>query len=121
MRVALAAPTASAARETVGRVLGDQPRETADTARLLTSELVANALQHGGGVEEVIVQRLENVLRVEVLDSSPRLPTTANPSPSQTRGRGLLLVAALATRWAAEPAVQGKVVSFELQLADRPR
>jgi anti-sigma regulatory factor (Ser/Thr protein kinase) len=116
MRVALAAPTASSARDAVGRVLLDQSRDTADTAKLLTTELVANAIVHGGGVEEVIVERRGDLLRVEVADGNPALPTAAKPPPAQTSGRGLLLVAALATRWSAELAAKGKVVSFELQL-----
>jgi hypothetical protein len=36
----------------------------------------------GGGVEEVVVQRLDGVVRVEVLDTNTELPTASSPTPA---------------------------------------
>ncbi|MFD8596302.1 ATP-binding protein [Kitasatospora sp. NPDC059646] len=91
--------------------------ELADTAELLTSELVTNALVHTGkGAEFDAVLTAEQRLRVEVHDRTSRLPGRRPPSESATSGRGLLLVEALADDWGVQLRGDGKVTWFELSV-----
>jgi len=92
----------------------------ADTAELLTSELVTNALQHTdrGAVLTAMLspERRSRRLRVEVRDFVPRHPRLRAPGDQVTSGRGLLLVQALADAWGVRPEGTGKVVWFELSV-----
>ncbi|MEU3351032.1 ATP-binding protein [Streptomyces sp. NPDC037389] len=112
----------------------------ADTAELLVSELVTNALVHTDG-GAVVTARLtggpaasvKGRLRVEVRDFLARHPTLRAPAigpqgrkgerggageadvdTAATSGRGLLLVHALADGWGVRTHGVGKSVWFEL-------
>ncbi|HEY5835206.1 ATP-binding protein [Streptomyces sp.] len=91
-----------------------------DTAELLATELLTNALQHTGG-GAVLTATLSpgpaHRLRVEVRDSSARRPagrTNETDGEYGTSGRGLLLVQALADSWGVYARGSGKVIWFEL-------
>ncbi|RKE18492.1 ATP-binding protein [Streptomyces sp. TLI_171] len=92
--------------------------ELADTAELLASELVTNALVHTGkaAVFDAVLTG-EQRLRVEVEDRTSRLPGRRNPGETATNGRGLLLVEALADDWGVQLRGDGKVTWFELSAA----
>jgi hypothetical protein len=85
-------------------------------APLLVTELVANALDHvqgaAGPTLEVAVS--DGWLRIAVVDASPVRPVVREPGHGQPRGRGLLLVTAIADRWGSEDHRGGKIVWFEL-------
>ncbi|MFD3553769.1 ATP-binding protein [Streptomyces goshikiensis] len=71
-----------------------------DSARLLLSELVTNAFQHGAG--EVVDVRLYFTAAyfcIEVHDGSPWVPRRYPDEPLAKGGRGLYLVDALADAW----------------------
>lgn len=71
-----------------------------DDTLLLISELVTNGLRYGVGRQ--IVFRLvlsARLLMVEVDDSSPARPEIREATPDAVRGRGLILVDALAGAW----------------------
>jgi anti-sigma regulatory factor (Ser/Thr protein kinase) len=87
----------------------------ADDAVLLLSELVTNAVLHAGTEIEVTIQLDDDVLRVEVRDGDPRLPTVRHYSLLSGTGRGLALVAQTARSWDVEPLPSGKRVWFELE------
>ena len=88
-----------------------------DSACLLATELVGNAARHAGGDVRVRASLRPDVLLVEVSDSSPQLPTLGElPGWERESGRGIVLVAALADRWGADPLPGGKRVWFELSL-----
>lgn len=103
----------------------------ADTARLLASELVTNALVHtdGGAVVTVTLDggdaaEAKGRLRVEVRDFVARHPTlhrAGSDDPESvtagaaTSGRGLLLVHSLADAWGVRAHAVGKSVWFELE------
>ena len=74
-----------------------------ENARLLISELVANAVEHvrEEGDIEVRVALADGALRVEVLDPGPGSCPPRAP-PSSERGWGLLFTDRLASRWAAD-------------------
>ena len=87
----------------------------ADVAVLLTSELVTNAIKHGGGGPVRLgIQCTGDRLRVEVHDTSPSLPVLMDTAADATDGRGLMLVSALSAKWGAYRTPAGKVVYFTL-------
>ncbi|MFF2349731.1 ATP-binding protein [Kitasatospora sp. NPDC058115] len=95
--------------------------ELADTAELLTSELVTNALQHTGqGAVFDAVLTGDQRLRIEVQDGTARLPGRRRDQEVEyaTSGRGLLLVEALADSWGVQLRGDGKVTWFELGTVD---
>ena len=91
--------------------------ETVETAVLLVTELVSNAVEHGGGAAVVDAFLDHDRLRVSVGDEDPRLPAVGPADVEAERGRGLLLVDALSSRWGASPQAPGKTVWFELDRA----
>jgi anti-sigma regulatory factor (Ser/Thr protein kinase) len=90
--------------------------DVCDAAALLTTELVMNAIEHGGGTAVLDAELLDGTLRVSVTDDDPVIPEPRRaPDPLDSeRGRGLFLVAAMATRWGSRPLGTGKAVWFEL-------
>ena len=88
-----------------------------ENARLLLSELVANAVEHVAqeGELEVRVALGDGVLRVEVLDPGPGFVPPPR-APDSDRGWGLHFTDRLASRWAADHAGRARVW-FELPLS----
>lgn len=91
----------------------------AETVLLLTSEVVTNAVVHGGphkrGAEiQVRVEHFDGRIRVEVADASEALPVLGANSQLES-GRGLVLVDILANLWGVTPTDSGKIVWFEVQ------
>jgi anti-sigma regulatory factor (Ser/Thr protein kinase) len=84
--------------------------------RLLVSEVVTNAIVHGGpGIHLEVAAIMARTVRVEVFDTSLELPQVQTPPPGGVSGRGLQLVETLADRWGARRRADGKVVWFELR------
>jgi anti-sigma regulatory factor (Ser/Thr protein kinase) len=89
-------------------------------AELLTSELVANAAEHGNGNPIRIALRQEHGrdgrpgLVCQVTDSSPVLPRAREAGPESDRGRGLAIVAALARSSGVTAGPAGKTAWFTL-------
>jgi anti-sigma regulatory factor (Ser/Thr protein kinase) len=86
------------------------------TAELLVSELVTNALRHARPPLELRVQPLDGTgVRIEVFDGTgDRLPVLDVSPLDADGGRGIEIVAALASRWGSEPGAPGKIVWAEL-------
>lgn len=116
--VTLAAEPAStrAARRLLGEACaeGDLSGDVTDTAQLLTSELVTNAIIHGRSPVTVEAFLLNGLLRVEVSDDNSRHPELRPTQDDALDGRGLHLVALLAARWGVTDQLLGKTVWFEL-------
>ncbi|MBT3153848.1 ATP-binding protein [Streptomyces sp. CHD11] len=78
--------------------------EAHDTVVLLVAELATNAVLHGHVPGRDFALSLSHdegrgVVRIEVTDTHPVLPTRRTPGTDENGGRGLLLVDALATDW----------------------
>lgn len=86
-------------------------RDLGWTATLLISELAANAALHARGESFTIrISTQEDGVRLEVQDSSRRLPQQRSYSYDATTGRGLRLVGELADEWGVTPFAGGKTV-----------
>ncbi|MEU0087914.1 ATP-binding protein [Streptomyces sp. NPDC006274] len=92
----------------------------AETAELLASELVTNALVHTEGPYGLRLRAPERGrLRLGVWDSNPDVPPPfeglpRRPGPEAPGGRGLCLVAVCADAWGATRLPQGKLLWVEL-------
>lgn len=111
------------ARDVVSRVASDLAvaGRRLEDLRLLTSEVVTNALRHAGlGSGDSIAVAVEvspDRVRVEVADRGPGFDPTSleEPSSEKVGGWGLMLVKQLADRWGVirnDP----NLVWFELSL-----
>jgi anti-sigma regulatory factor (Ser/Thr protein kinase) len=85
-----------------------------DTAELLVSEVVTNAVVHGGSGVRVTVESADGRVRVSVCDESPEVPVVREPVPEDEHGRGMFLVAKMSNRWGVDPLAVGKCVWFEI-------
>lgn len=85
-----------------------------DSAALLVSEVVTNAVLHGDGTVEVRAELRGRSLRVEVKDDGPGAPSVRRADPEAEGGRGMALVDALSASWGVEPLPIGKYVWFVL-------
>jgi signal transduction histidine kinase len=108
--------------EPAARVWGDRLR-----LAQATCNLIANAIEHGGGTVHVRGRRAEGAVRIEVIDGGPGLPApvaelvrSARGGRGQ-RGRGLAITTAIAAdhggRLAAAPSDQGARLVLELPAA----
>lgn len=93
--------------------------ELSDTACLLASELLSNAVRHATGPLRLRLRQAGNEVSVEVSDGSPNLPRARQVAPDDESGRGLMLVEALAKAWGTAPRDVGKAVWFSLPLPSR--
>ncbi|MFH8800129.1 SpoIIE family protein phosphatase [Streptomyces sp. NPDC017936] len=88
-----------------------------DTAELLVSELVTNALRYGEG-EIRLRLLLDRTLVCEVWDAGLVQPRRRRARDTDEGGRGLQLVGLLSAAWGSRRTPRGKTVWFELPLPD---
>ena len=95
-------------------------RDLVDDAVLVVSELVANAVEHAEPTSVVVANRGEGVLRIEVRDQGDdgAGPVAGLVSNTAERGRGLMIVSALASSWGVRTAERSKTVWVELGSAE---
>jgi anti-sigma regulatory factor (Ser/Thr protein kinase) len=89
----------------------------ADTAELLASEMVTNAVQASGSLRtadtpivRIIVATDRESLVIRVWDGSKEMPVRRQAWPSDQSGRGLMIIDALSTDWGACREADGKIV-----------
>jgi anti-sigma regulatory factor (Ser/Thr protein kinase) len=111
----------AAARHFVRRAFEGRERLLVDTAALLTSELVTNAVVHGGGPTlNVGVTDEDEILRVAVTDQNPQLPVLRRVGDGDMNGRGLAIVDELADKWSVTEIDGGKTVWFSIDSRPLP-
>lgn len=108
------------ARRMVRRSLARAGRDDlAETAGLLVSEVVTNALVHAGTPIDVTVSVTADGLRVEVEDGSPHLPSRRDYAPTAGTGRGMMLLEQMVDDWGVVAGDHGKTVWFTLTSSDQ--
>ncbi|MFD0852843.1 ATP-binding protein, partial [Actinomadura adrarensis] len=77
--------------------------------RVVVSELVTNAYQHGAGsiVVRVYRDRCDGEAVIEVWDEGPGLPILGTADGNATSGRGLMLMSGLVQGWGTRPVEGG--------------
>jgi anti-sigma regulatory factor (Ser/Thr protein kinase) len=101
------------ARTLVRQALADCPPGVVDTAELLTSELVTNAIRHAE-TEVVLTINLSPDLSIGVEDTSSDAISGRLQTGEDDGGRGLALVEALSISWGCNPTARGKRIWFHL-------
>lgn len=90
-----------------------------DDALLLITELVTNAVLHGGPPILLAIECDDASLHVRVRDGSPAHPTRREVGLESEGGRGMTLVELLTSTWGVAPVADdygvGKEVWFELR------
>ncbi|MFD6289951.1 SpoIIE family protein phosphatase [Streptomyces sp. NPDC060205] len=88
-----------------------------DLGVLAASELVANSLQHGTPPMRLRLRRTDRRLIVEVTDGDDHLPRRRRAEPADESGRGIAIVATIASNWGSRRAPGGgKAVWCEFAL-----
>lgn len=83
--------------------------------RLLVSEVVTNAVEHGSGAITLEMTTRPGAVHISVSSEAPAMPPTPGwPETYAVSGRGLAIVAAVAARWGTEHHRAGTRVWFEL-------
>ncbi|WP_084000476.1 ATP-binding protein [Actinomadura kijaniata] len=109
---------AAHARAFTLRALRDRTadRGAIDDIVLMVDELITNAVLHGTGPVRLRLRLSGPLLTGEIHDAGAAAPAPPGPGPALTDwsedGRGLLLVAALATDFGIRPEPPGKTVWF---------
>ncbi|MEU5976073.1 ATP-binding protein [Streptomyces sp. NPDC047315] len=94
--------------------------QLAESAVLLVSELVGNAVRHTGArAFGLSMSRRPGRIRVEVRDPSRGLPCLLPVQPLDVSGRGLFLVDELSDRWGVDLLPRGKTTWFEMRVPQR--
>ncbi|MDQ1397730.1 MAG: hypothetical protein QOG64_2989, partial [Acidimicrobiaceae bacterium] len=109
------------ARRAAHAALDGRSDDCVYSAELIVSELVTNALLHGGGSAQLTVLPIQDGARIEVSDGNRNTPLVGVATADAMTGRGLHLVARLAARWGVDPTEAGKVVWAEVVDAPRHR
>ncbi|WP_431983566.1 ATP-binding SpoIIE family protein phosphatase [Streptomyces qinglanensis] len=96
------------------------PTELRDLGVLAASELVANSLQHGTPPMRLLLRRTDRRLIIEVTDGDDHLPRRCRAEPGDEAGRGISIVATIASAWGSRRTPGGgKSVWCEFALPGR--
>jgi len=89
-----------------------------DDAELVVSEIVTNAYLHAPGTDsfEMELVRRTNGVRIMLADGASVRPMIAELGSDAPSGRGMSIVAELATAWGSEEHHGGKRVWVDLDL-----
>jgi len=93
----------------------------ADAVVLAISELATNVIRHvgQGSAAALLVEANSERVRIEVHDTSGRIPHRESAGPEDETGRGLSLVAAVSGGWTSTATPAGKVVCCEFEVSDK--
>jgi PAS domain S-box-containing protein len=88
--------------------------DLAETATLLVSEVVTNALLHAGTIIDVTAAVDDVGLRVEVADGSPHFPVRRRYAATAGTGRGMMMLESMVDDWGVVTHRRGKTVWFQI-------
>lgn len=94
--------------------------DLADTAMLLTSEVVTNAVLHARTEIELTVTRMGQAVQIQVRDGSPVAPVRRRQALEATTGRGMQLLDRLSRSWDVTTDRNGKTVCFVVDASSDP-
>ncbi|GHD75233.1 hypothetical protein GCM10010336_50540 [Streptomyces goshikiensis] len=114
---ASAAAARSSVRDLLRRAGVSLDSVTAADVLLVTSELVTNAIRHGGGLAAFHIEITDDALLLSVADTNPDPPLPRTGTPDRPGGYGWPLVQRLADRVDVRSHGGGKTISAELRLA----
>jgi anti-sigma regulatory factor (Ser/Thr protein kinase) len=97
-----------------------QPALTCETAQLLVSEVVTNAVVHGASAPRLTIWTTDRGVRIEVGDTSPDPPLQSASDAEAGSGRGLAILDACASSWGCRTKRHGKVVWFTVDTDQQP-
>ncbi|MFF0288202.1 SpoIIE family protein phosphatase [Streptomyces sp. NPDC005262] len=112
---------ARARRLVRGKLLDWELPEAVESAELMVSELVTNAVKHGRTHHIGLRLVRTGALLCEVSDDEPAPAALLNACAHDEFGRGLLVVSGLAREWGTSTTARGKTVWFEQTLTRFPR
>ena len=113
--LAATARSVSEARHVLRDVLQRSGAEDlVDSATLVTSEIVTNALVHAGTDVLLRILSTARAVRVEVEDGGAQVPVRRHYAQTAGTGRGMQLIDELTDRWGVEESADGKAVWFEI-------
>lgn len=104
-----------------GKLLDWELPDAVETAELMVSELVTNAVKHGRTHHIGLRLVRTDALLCEVSDDEPAPASLLGVTESDECGRGLVVVSSLAREWGTSGTARGKTVWFELALSRFPR
>jgi PAS domain S-box-containing protein len=107
------------ARRMIRELLAASDRDDLiETAVLLVSEVVTNAMLHAGTPIDVAAYLDDDGLHVEVGDGSLHLPVRRRYATTAGTGRGLLMLEQMVDDWGVARHQRGKTVWFRLDAGD---
>jgi anti-sigma regulatory factor (Ser/Thr protein kinase) len=109
------ASAVAAARAFVMGVVPHFAQATRSRVELMVSELSTNAVKHAQTAFNVTVVTSGDEVRVEVNDEDEHSPVLRDPAPTDSGGRGLVIVHALADEWGVDIHDGDKTVWFSLR------
>lgn len=104
-----------------GKLLDWELPDAVESAELMVSELVTNAVKHGRTHHIGLRLVRTGALLCEVSDDEPAPASLLGVTANDEFGRGLVVVSSLAREWGTSGTARGKTVWFELALSRSSR
>jgi anti-sigma regulatory factor (Ser/Thr protein kinase) len=103
-------------------------RDLTDTAELLVSELITNAIHASTRLKDRAIVPVIGLwlssdqasIVIRVWDASDEMPVRQEAGPGDDSGRGLMIIDALSSNWGAYREADGKVVWAGISLSGDP-
>ncbi|WP_130509992.1 ATP-binding protein [Krasilnikovia cinnamomea] len=111
----------AAARRVVTAVLtswGFREEHWLEATQVVVSELVTNAVRHGGGAVAVSIETHQEQVTLAVADGSSVVPRRRDPD--EAGGRGVAVIEALSSAWGVRDHQGGKQVWVQLRTYPGP-
>ncbi|MGW6993039.1 ATP-binding protein, partial [Streptomyces sp. NPDC054946] len=86
-------------------------------ALIVTTELITNAIRHGGGLTLFLPAVTDNALHLSVGDASPHAPFVRPHSPDLPGGHGWPLIQRLSEHISITPRPDGKIIEAVVRLS----